>query len=187
MKQLMLITVILILSACNTNNKNKLKVPPELRVTNFDLSLKKTADGWFYKKQSFSGYMVQVEKNGRTVYELPIVDGKENGMANGSYNTGEKLMERNFADGKREGIFKQWWPNGNYRYLFNYKNDVYDGRQYVFFIGGKKQQESNYVLGELEGLQRIWNQDGQLISNYMYKDKKLYGIITAKNCMPNAH
>ena len=60
----------------------------------------------------FSGYVVQIEKDGRIVYSLPVIEGKENGIAKGIYNTGEKLMERNFINGKREGGFKQWWPNG---------------------------------------------------------------------------
>lgn len=179
--------VIMLLFSCNTNNKKTVKVLAEKSVLQYDSLLKKTTNGWLYNGKSFTGYMIQAEKDGRIVYKLPIIDGKENGLAKGVYNTGEKLMERNFINGKREGIFKQWWPNGNYRYIFNFKNDVYEGKQYVFFPDGKKQQVSNYMLGELDGLQCIWNKDGQLISNYTYRDKKLYGIITVKNCMPNGH
>jgi antitoxin component YwqK of YwqJK toxin-antitoxin module len=187
MKPLILFTIIIFLFSCNRNGTKQLKTPPEIRVVAFDSLLKKNIDVWFYKGLVFSGYIVQIEINGRIVYELPIIEGKENGVAKGIYNTGEKLMERNFINGKREGVFKQWWPNGNCRYLFNFKNDVYNGTQYVYFPDGKKQQISNYDTGELEGIQSIWDEKGQLISNYTYKNKKLYGIITAKNCMPNAH
>jgi antitoxin component YwqK of YwqJK toxin-antitoxin module len=179
--------IVLLLFSCHADNKKTVNLIPETRVLQYDSLLKKTDNGWLYKGKVFSGYMIQAEKDGRIVYELPIIDGKENGLAKGIYNTGEKLMERNFINGKREGIFKQWWPNGNYRYLFKFKNDVYDGKQYVFFPDGKKQQVSNYILGELDGLQSIWNREGKLISNYTYKDKQLYGIITVKNCMPNGH
>jgi antitoxin component YwqK of YwqJK toxin-antitoxin module len=179
--------MLLLFFSCHAGKEKSVQVPPQLRVFNYDTLLKKTADGWLYKGKLFSGYMVQAEKDGRIVYELPITGGKENGTAKGIYNTGEKLMERIFIDGKREGISTQWWPNGHIRYLFTYKNDVYEGVQYVFFPDGKKQQVSNYRLGELEGLQSIWNKEGQLISNYTYRDKKLYGIIIAKNCMPNGH
>jgi antitoxin component YwqK of YwqJK toxin-antitoxin module len=187
MGKLVLSAMLLLLFSCHAGRKEHATVPPELRILNYDTLLKKTADGWLYRGNPFSGYMIQAEKDGRTVYELPITDGKENGIAKGKYNTGEKLMERIFIDGKREGVFKQWWPNGQIRYLLTYKNDVYDGVQYVFFPDGKKQQVSNYRMGELEGLQSIWNKEDQLISNYTYRDNKLYGIITAKNCMPNGH
>jgi antitoxin component YwqK of YwqJK toxin-antitoxin module len=181
------LAMLLLLFSCQIKNKEIVIVPPAIRVVQFDSLLKKTNNEWLYKGKTFSGYMIQIEKDGSVVYKLPIIDGKENGLAKGIYNTGEKLMERNFINGKREGIFKQWWPNGNYRYLFTFKNDEYNGTQYVFFPDGKKRQASNYILGELDGLQSIWDEKGELISNYTYKDKKLYGIITAKNCMPNAH
>ena len=179
------ICICFILFSCHSSNKKIIKAAPEIQVVQFDKLLNKTSNGWMYNGKTFSGYMVQKEMNGNIVYELPIINGKENGLAKGIYNTGEKLMERNFINGKREGIFKQWWPNGNFRYRFNYKNDVYDGKQYVFFADGKKRQTGNYTDGELDGLQSIWNEEGQLISNYTYRNKKLYGIITVKNCMPN--
>ena len=187
MKQLLLFIIIALFVSCGTNNKQIIKIPPKINVVAFDTLLKKTSDGWFYKGNLFSGYVVQIEKDGRIVYSLPVIEGKENGIAKGIYNTGEKLMERNFINGKREGGFKQWWPNGNLRYVFNYKNDVYEGAQYVYFPNKKKQQISHYLLGELDGLQSIWDAKGELISNYTYKNKELYGIITAKNCMPNGH
>jgi antitoxin component YwqK of YwqJK toxin-antitoxin module len=185
--KIQLLFLLLLLFSCKTNNKKTIALPPNIKVVQFDSLLKKTNNEWIYKGKFFSGYMIQIEKDGKVVYELPIIDGKENGLAKGIYNTGEKLMERNFINGKREGIFKQWWPNGNMRYLFTFKNDDYDGTQYVFFPDGRKRQVSNYILGEFDGLQSIWDEKGELISNYTYKDKKLYGIITAKNCMPNAH
>jgi antitoxin component YwqK of YwqJK toxin-antitoxin module len=177
----------IILFSCNNSNKKTIDAPPEIKVAQFDALLNKTNTGWMYKDKPFSGYMVQKELDGKVVYELPITEGKENGVAKGIYNSGEKLLERNFIDGKKEGIFKQWWPNGNVRYIFNFKNDVYEGKQYVFFADGNKRQVGNYKEGELDGLQSIWNEEGQLISNYTYRDKKLYGIITVKNCVPNGH
>jgi antitoxin component YwqK of YwqJK toxin-antitoxin module len=131
--------------------------------------------------------MIEQEKDKRIVYQLPIVAGKENGLAMAWYNSGEKLLERIFVDGKREGIFKQWWPNGHYRYLFHYKNNQYHGTQMVFFPDGKKREVNNYQFGQLEGVQSTWNEAGVLISNYTIRDKKLYGVIAVKTCMPVGH
>jgi hypothetical protein len=36
-------------------------------------------------------------------------------------------------------------------------------------------------------LQRIWDEKGVLISNYTIKNKKLYGIISVRSCMPVNH
>ena len=62
-----------------------------------------------------------------------------------------------------------------------------NGRQLVFYPNGQKHQESNYLAGNEEGIQRVWNEKGELISNYTIKDKKLYGIISVKSCLPDGH
>jgi antitoxin component YwqK of YwqJK toxin-antitoxin module len=161
--------------------------PPDIRMENRDSLLHKTDRGWVYGERPFSGYMVEKEANGRIVYELPIILSKEEGMAKGWYNSGEKLVERFYENGKKEGISKQWWPNGKLRYLFQYQNDAFDGKQLVFFPSGKKREESNYQLGEREGVQRVWDEKGNLISNYTLKNKRLYGVISVKSCIPSGH
>ena len=166
--------------ACNRKHD-----PPQVEVKNYDMLLSKTDNGWIYNMHPFNGYMVQVE-NGRVVYKLPIIDGYEEGLAIGFYNTGEKLLERNFEHGQKQGVFKQWWPNGNLRYLFNYNHDKYDGKQIVYFHFGKIQEEKNYYNGKEVGVQRIWDSIGNLISNYTVKNNKIYGALSAKDCMPVA-
>jgi antitoxin component YwqK of YwqJK toxin-antitoxin module len=166
--------------SCRENNER-------ISVLNFDKNLKKTERGWIYKGKPFTGFMIQEEKDHRIVYQLPIENSKENGVAKGWYNSGEKLLERIYIDGKREGIFKQWWPNGQLRYLFNYENDVFQGKQIVYFPNGKIREESNYQSGKKEGIQRVWDEKDLLISNYTIKNQKLYGVITVKSCIPTGH
>ena len=160
---------------------------PAIWVENTDPLLQKTDVGWYYKGVLFSGYMVEKERNGRIVYQLPIIDGRENGIAKGWYSTGEKLLERPFINGKKEGIYRQWWPNGRYRYVYQYHQDRYEGKQLVFFPSGKKREEGTYVNGEPEGLQRIWNEQERLVSNYVVRNKKKYGLVTVISCIPVGH
>ena len=171
--------------ACNLSNKKKI---PDIYIQNFDNALKKINSQWYYKNEPFNGYMVEKSIDGKIIlYQLPVIDGIEDGWALGRYITGEKLMIRYYCKGKIEGLFTQWWPNGNQRYLFNYKQDKMDGRQLGFYPNGQKQQESNYKEGNEEGIQRMWDETGHLISNYTIKNKKLYGVITVKSCLPDGH
>ncbi len=176
--------IIIGFSACNHKSG---KLPPDRIVKNYDRYLVKTDKGWFYKNRLFSGYMVQVETDGRIVYKLPVIDGKENGIATGSYNTGEKLLERSFVNGEKEGVFIQWWPNGNLRYLFRYHHNQYNGKQIVYFHFGKIQEEKNYTNGIEEGSQKIWDSTGRLVSNYLVKNNKMYGSLSSEECMPVVH
>lgn len=162
-------------------------IPPKIYIENRDTLLQKTDYGWLYKHQPFSGYMTEKEQNGKIVYQLPIIHGKENGLAKAWYNTGEKLLEKHFVKGKLEGVFRQWWPNGHTRYLFHYHQNQYQGKQLVFFPNGKKREESNFQVGEREGIQKVWDENGILISNYILKNQKVYGFANVKSCLPTLH
>ncbi len=185
MRYVLAACILFYFSVCDLSNKKKI---PDFYVQNFDPALKKIDRLWYYKNVPLNGYIVEKSSNGKNIlYRVPVIEGNEEGIAFGRYNTGEKLMIRNYRKGKIEGLFMQWWPNGNYRYLFNYKNDKMNGRQLVFYPNGQKHQESNYLAGNEEGIQRVWNEKGELISNYTIKDKKLYGIISVKSCLPDGH
>ena len=186
-RKLSMIALLLFLYACQKNPAFTENQVPDISILNYDTTLRKVNDQWLYKGALYSGYMIEIEKNKQLVYKLPILEGKENGLARGWYHSGEKLLERHFSKGKKEGLFTQWWPNGNYRYRFHFKNDYFNGTQQVFFANGNKREESNYQMGNKEGGQRIWNEAGQLISNYTIRNKKLYGVITLKSCIPVIH
>jgi antitoxin component YwqK of YwqJK toxin-antitoxin module len=187
MKLLLFFFLLIFSFSCSEKNGKSNSAPSVLKVLNYDTLLRKIESNWFYKGRIFSGYMIQQEKDGKVVYTLPIKKGKENGMATGVYNTGEKLVENTFVDGKREGVFKQWWPNGNYRYLFNYEKDKMQGNQWVFFPSGKKREAGSYAHGEKQGLQRVWDEEGKLVSNYVLKNNRRYGVIAVKSCIPVEH
>ncbi len=179
------ITFWLCIISCDSTNKKRI---PNLYVQNFDTALKKTNGQWQYNNEPFNGYIVEKSNDGKIIlYQVPINDGIEEGWAFGNYNSGEKLMIRYYTKGKVEGLFTQWWPNGNKRYLFNYTHGKMNGRQLVFYPNGQKHQESNYSKGDEEGIQRVWDENGRLISNYTIKNKKLYGVVSVKSCLPEGH
>lgn len=178
--------MLIFISCKNVHDARHMELPPNKRILNTDSLLRKTDEGWMYKDKPFSGYMIQRE-NGKEVYALPIVHGKENGMATGIYNTGEKLVECTFINGKREGLYRQWWPNGNLRYLFYYQDDRLEDKAIVFYPDARKRQENTYHRGSEEGLQRYWDEQGELVSNYTVKENKIYGYKSVKNCIPTSY
>ncbi len=70
------------------------------------------------------------------------------------------LEEKNYKEGRQEGIQKRWYENTS-----------------VFpQVSGQLQYEENYKKGKLEGIQKWWYIDGQLMYEYKYKEGKLEGI-----------
>ena len=185
MRFIIVATLCLCIISCDSSNKKKI---PNLYVQNFDTSLKKVNSQWYYKNDPLNGYLVEQSSDGKNIlYQVPVIDGLEEGWAWVRYNSLEKLMIRYYRKGKVEGSFTKWWPNGNERYRFNYKHDKLDGKQMVFYPNGQKHQESNYADGNEEGIQRVWDEKGHLISNYTIKNKKLYGVVSVKSCIPEGH
>ena len=174
----------MLLAACG---RQDYKIPPNFLVQNYDPLLKKTDNGWLYKGRPFNGYMVESGIDGRVLYKLPIINGREEGIAEGWFDTGEKLMVRHFTNGLQQGRFIQWWPNGNQRYMFNYVAGKMHGQQWVFYPNGQKRQENNFTDGQLDGMQRAWTADGKLTSNYAVKRNHLYGVVGTKSCLPVGH
>lgn len=183
MRFVIVATLWLCIFSCDSSNKKSI---PILYVQNFDTALKKINGQWNYKNELLNGYIIEKSSDGKNIlYQAPVIDGLEEGWAWGRYNSLEKLMMRYYSIGKVEGSFTQWWPNGNKRYSFNYKHDQMDGRQLVYYPKGQLHQESNYAEGNEEGIQRVWDENGKLISNYTIKNKKLYGVISVKSCLPD--
>ncbi len=161
-------------------------VPPDLEVKRDDPDLYRRQGLWWYHGRVFSGYIIEEQTDQVIIYQLPVVEGSPNGRALGFFEDGHKMLEHSFVNGKLEGESRQWWRNGQCKYLLSYKDNRYNGIQKAFFENGRLREEANYLDGRLEGLQRVWDEGGQLISNYTIKNDRLYGIIKVQSCIPGA-
>ena len=84
------------------------------------------------------------ERNG-VYYEINSEKGFTGNLIK-KYPNGQKMSEGHHKDGKREGIYTDWYENG------------------------KKMNESNYKDGKLEGLVTNWDENGQKESEMIFKN-----------------
>jgi antitoxin component YwqK of YwqJK toxin-antitoxin module len=180
----LLLFVVAVLSNCgqsstsvvvNNTAKNKF-------VINSDPFLKRVNGVWFYKNEKLNATIIEI-KNDDTIANIPVLDGKENGLAKGWFDGGEKRYEKFFEKGQKNGIHKLWYKNGQLAGLNFYKNDKLDSTQLSFFESGNLWQELHYVNGQEEGKQKTWNDSGRIINNFTVKNGKLYGVIGRYDCM----
>ncbi len=181
-----LLLLIFFYGACSLPGNGGLHAPPDLKVKRSDHDLYRQQGLWWYKGRPLSGYIVEQQTDQLVIYKLPVVDGLANGRAVGFYENGHKMLELFFVNGKQEGESRQWWRNGQCKYLFFYRDNKYEGTQKAFFENSHRREEANYLAGKTEGLQRVWDENGQLISNYTIRNNKLYGIIKVQSCIPGA-
>jgi len=63
--------------------------PPEVLVMSNNTELKNVNTYWMYQGKQFNGYIIEKDK-GKIVSKLPVINGKENGIALGWYASGKK-------------------------------------------------------------------------------------------------
>ena len=76
-------------------------------------------------------------------------------------------------DGKREGEYKGWVPNGKLGIHCFYKNDKLDGEYKQWYDNGKLDIHCFYKDGELDGEYKEWYWNGQLTEHCFYENDKI--------------
>ncbi|EOR95881.1 putative exported 24-amino acid repeat protein [Arcticibacter svalbardensis MN12-7] len=178
--------ILLSLTACDQKKQSKgqsaVKVAPKVYILVTDTALHNQNGTWMYKGKKANGYII--EQNAEVITgKLPVVDGKENGIAYGWFETGEKRYERNFKNGNRDGVHKIWYKNGKLAALNFFIDDKFEGEQKGYFKSGNLWQSLQYANGYEEGKQKTWNDSGRVVNNFTVKNGKLYGVIGRYDCM----
>ena len=75
---------------------------------------------------------------------------------------GQKKMEGNFKNGKKDGLETSWYEDGQKRSEDNFKDGKLDGLSIFWFPNGQKGNEGIYKDGIMEGIHRMWHKNGQM-------------------------
>ena len=84
--------------------------------------------------------------------------------------------KRYYSKGKKNGIHEGWWPNGQIKYSFKFKNDMSVGEHLQWHQNGNLFTQKNYKNGLEDGEQKAWDMNGDLMYKYIYNDGRKYGI-----------
>jgi len=71
-------------------------------------------------------------------------EGLFNGVGYDVFSNGQLRKERNYKEGKRDGLSKWWYENGQLRFEGNYKNGQSDGIRKDWYENGQLKYESNF-------------------------------------------
>ena len=73
-------------------------------------------------------------------------------------------------DGKKDGLWTEWYENGQKRYEKTIKDGEIDGLWTNWYINGQKMTERTFEDGELDGLWTEWYENGQKRYEKTYED-----------------
>ena len=102
-------------------------------------------------------------------------DGKENGLNRDWYLSGQLETEFSAVDGRRQGLYRSWHDNGQLKLESTYEAGLMQGVRKSWDESGQLIGEVNYRDGKKEGALRGWR-DGKLIIDYNYVNGEKHGV-----------
>jgi antitoxin component YwqK of YwqJK toxin-antitoxin module len=84
------------------------------------------------------------------------------------YQDGVKMMEGTFVDGKRNGKWYYWYPDGQLWTEGTYEMEIEQGYKVVFHENGKKYYEGNFIDGNRSGIWKFYDTNGILLKEIDY-------------------
>lgn len=86
------------------------------------------------------------------------------------YDTGELFSEIPIKNGKPNGILKKYDKSGNLIAELNCKNGIEDGKEIQYFSTGEIKMQCNWVNGKVEGKVKGYYKSGCLLEEFNYKN-----------------
>lgn len=145
--------------------------------------------------------------NGNMQYSFTYTNGEKTGPTVLYFDNGNIEQKVNLVNGYPEGIMETYYEAGNIRMKTTYKNGIKDG-QYIRYhltgivaeesyfkngiqdsismywdnVFGTKLKQENYKLGKKEGLWVTYNELGDTLTLYNYKDNIMHGSFKKYYC-----
>ena len=103
------------------------------------------------------------------LWYIPNEDTPFTGRAAEFHENGQKKSERNFKDGKLDGLSTRWYENGQKKSKLNFKDGKLDGLSTSWYENGQKKSENNNKVGKLMTA-IVWKRNGEKCSDTNVKD-----------------
>ena len=77
-------------------------------------------------------------------------------------------MEVVFSEGRRDGLTREYYPNGALKTDWNYRNGELSGLTMQYYPSGLVKAEANFTAGKRNGLTRTYSEDGDTLYTHLY-------------------
>jgi len=115
----------------------------------------------------------------------PFENGKRNGVKKDWYKNGQPKVEASYKSDQLDGEYKEWnkkLPQPQWDDLINqFKNDQIRWRLEDWYKNGQPKVEANYNSGQLDSIYREWHPEGHLAIEAEYNSGKVNGLYKAWN------
>ena len=135
------------------------------------------SDGWRDKStmELITGEIIEVKNGIKTFHVNKVENGKINGYGKQWYENGQLRYVANYKENKIYGLGKTWHENGAIYREINYLNGEWNGKYKKWYKSGAIEEESNYVNGKEHGLSKWWYENGAIRSETNYVNGEKHG------------
>ncbi|MDV6235366.1 membrane-binding protein [Leptospira ellisii] len=127
--------------------------------------------GRWYSRKQFYGFSITKAK------QLPPRDKPSSIPKAAEFNFDFRKWEfGELKDGKKEGVWRLWWPSGEAAGTIDYKNGHYDGKLKMLWENGKTRETCLYVSGKQDGEYFLYHESGKVHYTVKYMNGLREGL-----------
>ena len=115
----------------------------------------------------------------QSLKEIGYIEGKNldfSGKFQFFNEEGILITERQYYQGKLEGLEKIFLEDGKLEEERTYKNNLIDGEEIYYYEDGKVAQKNQYIVGKIEGESLSYYDNGEISAKINYKNDKRDGV-----------
>ncbi|UMB54648.1 toxin-antitoxin system YwqK family antitoxin [Lutibacter sp. A64] len=154
----------------------------KVEVTKDQLKLNGNEGNWYYKNQLFTGFLIHRNSEGILEQKVGFYKGKKEGIAKVWFSNGQLKVVSYYQKNKLEGSYKSWWINGVLASEAIYKNGKLEGVEKRWYNSGQLAKKMHYINGIEAGMQQAWLKNGKIYVNYEAKNGRIFGMRKANLC-----
>ncbi len=118
---------------------------------------------YFFKGVPYTGISFETFDGRIKMQEMEWVNGLLHGTKTEWFKGGSIIRAKmRFSEGKRNGVFENYYSNGKPKLIGKYVNDVLDSLLTAFYLSGVLQYTFTYANGEKTGEAKTYYQNGNL-------------------------
>lgn len=176
-----------ILFSCN-QNKNQTKdsinkiVIRNILVDQSILVLNPNKGVWNYNNIPFNGYAIVYHKNDTLKQKTGFYNGKKQGVSKEWFPNGQLRIESYYHQNALTNTYKAWRLDGVLESECFYVDGKKEGVEKIWYPNGMLSKERNLTNGKENGLQRAWLKNGKIYVNYEARNGRVFGLKRANLC-----
>lgn len=157
---------------------------PAHEVPYVELSIDKKQGIWSLDNEPFSGHAIQLYPNGEVEANISFYRGKKQGISKTYYLDGNLRGITPYHKNLVHGEVKNWFGTEGHPLLAvrNYYMGKPHGEYKKWYKSGQIFKSMNYEMGKELGMQKAFNENGSLYANYEVRNGRSYGLKRSMLC-----